>query len=67
MLAIDFFHVDCVVTLRRLNCLFVMEVGSCYGTSSDHREPGRAGAAQQICSLLMDLGDRAAGFRFPGP
>jgi hypothetical protein len=30
MLATDFFHVDCAVTLWRLYCLFVMEVGSCY-------------------------------------
>src|ERR1035437_4923381 len=30
MLAIDFFHVDCAVTLRRLHCLFVIEVGSRY-------------------------------------
>ncbi len=28
MLATDFFHVDCAVTLRGLYCLFVMEVGS---------------------------------------
>ena len=30
MLAVDFFHVDCAVTLLRLYCFFVMEVGSRY-------------------------------------
>ena len=28
MLAVDFFHVDCAVTLQRLYCYFVMEVGN---------------------------------------
>jgi hypothetical protein len=28
MLAADFFHVDCAVTLQRLYCFFVIEVGS---------------------------------------
>ena len=30
MLATDFFHVDCAVTLQRLYCFFVIEVGSRY-------------------------------------
>jgi hypothetical protein len=30
MPAADFFHVDCAVTLRRLYCRFVIEVGSRY-------------------------------------
>ena len=30
MLAADFFHVDCAVSLQRPYCLFVMEAGSRY-------------------------------------
>jgi putative transposase len=65
MLAVDFLHVDCAVTLKRIYVFFALEVGRRYvhilGATS---HPTGAWTTQQARNLLMDLDERELAFRF---
>ncbi|HTQ94422.1 MAG TPA: hypothetical protein VMK84_33510 [Streptosporangiaceae bacterium] len=70
MLATDFFHVDCAVTLRRVYVFFVIEVGTRYvhvlGVTVHPDGPWTVRKARNLLMDLgdLDLGDRTADFRF---
>jgi transposase InsO family protein len=65
MLACDFFHVDCALTLQRLYVFFVIELGSRYvhilGITTN---PDGPWTVQQARNLLMDLGEYADQFKY---
>jgi hypothetical protein len=65
MLACDFFHVDCAVTLKRVYVFFMIDIATRYvhllGTTTN---PDGPWTTQQARNLLMDLNDRADHVRF---
>ena len=65
MLACDFFHVDCAVTLKRIYVFFVLEVANrsvhLLGATPN---PDVRWTTQQVRNLVMDLDDCVTQFRF---
>jgi len=65
ILACDFLHVDCAVTLTRVYVFFMIEVGTRYvdvlGATTN---PDGAWTVQAVRNFLMDLGEHADRFRY---
>ena len=65
MLAVDFFHVDCAVTLRRLYVLFALEVGDRFlHVLGVTKHPNGAWTTQRARNLVIELSEHAGRFRF---
>jgi hypothetical protein len=65
MLACDFFHVDCAVTLQRIYVFFVIEIHTRHVQILDtSTNPDGPRTAQQARNLVADLGEWAAEFQF---
>jgi putative transposase len=64
ILACDFFHVDCALTLQRLYVFFVLEVGSRHvHILAVTANPDGPWTTQAARNLLMDLGERTEQFK----
>src|SRR6478609_8948044 len=64
ILAVDFFHGDCAVTLRCLYVLFALDVGDRYlHVLGVTQHPVGPWTTQQARDLVMDLGEQVARFR----
>jgi hypothetical protein len=60
-LAVDFFHVDCAVTLRRIYVWFALEVGDRYlHVLRITEHPDGPWTTQQARNLAVDLGEQVA-------
>src|SRR6185312_8028056 len=65
MMPVDFFHVDCAVTLRRLYVLFALKVGDRYlHALGVTKHPDGPWTTQQARNLVMELSDHVGRFQF---